>query len=426
MSPDRSAADRLNDTLDAVVTGDSARSGDLEPELVAMVERFFAADDAPAPPPGLADHLWQLMGPAEVEEFGPIGSAVPPNPNGRAAIGPRPTILPGRHADSRRDGPSTLAYLATAALILLTLVGGLVAFRGSLLLVGPEQRAIILPATDRTPERVLPSESLGNALLLRSRLDQMPPEQVQSQQIALNRIHLAPGVVEPAGSQENTGVGVNLFTVESGQVTVEADAPVFLTHAVANAAAAPSRVEPGTDIMLKEGDQLYAPIGVSFRRRNGGSSPATLLSFSIGTDRDIGTRTQLPSGVTYDVGLPSKQSATFPALPAEAIVQRQTLPPGAEVAVRDVPGLQLVYVEAGDLDLVYTEAETSATPDQAVTIHAGSGTETFGPAPQRAVLVNRGTEPLVILTASVVSINGDAPTSEVPWSDGWGTGDYEP
>jgi hypothetical protein len=421
MSLDRSAADRLNGTLDAVVMGKSTRSGDLEPELAALVERFFAADDAPAPPPGLADHLWQqLMEPSEVEKFGPIGSASHPNPNGRS------TIVPSRRADPRRRGPSTLAYFATAALLVLTLLGGLVAFRGSLLLIGPEQRAIILPATDRTLERVLPSDSLADTLLLQSRLNQMPPEPVQSHQIALNRVHLAPGVVEPAGSQETTGVGVDLFTVESGQVTVEADAPVLVTRAVANAGVAPSRVEPGTAIRLDVGDQLSAPSGVMFRRRNEGSSPATLLSFSIGTVGDSGAMTPLPAGVTYDSGLPSKQSPTFPALPAEAIVQRQTLSPGAEVAVRDMPGLQLVYVEAGDLSLVYTVAETPATPEQAVIIRAGSGTEAFGPTPQRAVLANRGADPLVILTASVVSTSANAPTPEASWSDGWGTGDHVP
>jgi hypothetical protein len=427
MSPGRSAADRLNEHLDAVVTGEAARFGDLEPELTTAVEGFFAADDAPAPPPGLAEHVWQqLLSLAEVEEFAPIGSVLPPNPNGQSAINPRLAIVPGRSASPRRNGPSTLTYLATAALILLTLVGGFVAFGWSMLLVRPEQRAIILPATERTPEPVLPTEPLADALLLQSRLDQMPSEQGQPHRIALNRVHLAPGAVEPAGSQENTGVGVDLFTVESGQVTVEADAPVFLTRTIANAAAAPSRVEPGTAITLAVGDQLYAPVGVTFSRRNDGSSPATLLSFSIGTAGDMGTRTPLPAGVTYDSGLPLKQPPAYPAVPAEAVVHRLTLPPGAEVAVRDVPGLQLIYVEAGALDLVDARAETPATPEQSVTIGAGSGTETFGASPERAMLANRGIEPLAILTASVVSTSAGAPTAEASWSDGWGTGDHLP
>jgi hypothetical protein len=427
MSPDRSAADRLNEHLDAVVTGEAARFGDLEPELATAVEGFFAADDAPAPPPGLADHVWrQLMVHAEVEEFVPIGSALPSHPNGRSAINPRLATLPSRPANPWRNGPSTLTYLATAALILLTLVGGFVAFGWSMLLVRPEQRAIVIPATDRTPEPVLPTEPIANTLLLQSRLDQMPPEQGQPHRIALNRVHLAPGAIEPAGSQENTGVGVDLFTVESGQVTVEADAPVFLTRAIANAATAPSRVDPGTAITLEVGDQLYAPVGVTFSRRNDGSSPATLLTFSIGSAGDMRTTTPLPAGVTYDSGLPDTQPPTYPAVPAEAIVHRLTLPPDAEVAVRDMPGLQLIYVETGSLDLVSGEGETPATPEQARLVSAGSGTGTFGTTPERAVLVNRGAESLVILTASIVPPSAGAPTSEGSWSDGWGTGDHLP
>jgi hypothetical protein len=425
MSLDSSAADRLSNYLDAVVTGESARAGDLEPELTAAVEDFFAADDAPGPPPGLADSVWQqLMGPAAVEQFGPNGSALSPTPNGRSATGPWLTVLPDRPAEPRRNGSRTLAYLATAALILLTLVGGFVAYRDAIPLIGPDQRAIILPAIDTAPERVLPAKSLGDAVLLRSRIDQMPPEAVQSHQIALNRVHLAPGAVEPAGSQENTGVGVNLFTVESGRVTVEADAPVFLTRAFASTSTARSRVEPGTAVALGVGDQLYAPTGVTFSRRNDGSAPATLLSFSIGTAGDMGTRTPLPTGVTYDSGLPDKQPPAFPAVPAEAIVQRLTLPPGDEVAVRDVPGLQLVYVETGALDVVDAGAVTPATAQQAVTIDAGRGTEISGSSPERAVLANRGTEPLVILAASVVSTSAGAPTPDASWPEGWGSGDY--
>ena len=366
------------------------------------------------------------MGPAVTEEFVPLVPALPSDPNGRTAIAPRPTTFPIRQADPRRGVPSALAYLATAALILLTLVGGFVAFRGSMLLVGPEQRAIILPSIDLTPERVLPSDSLADDLLLQSTVDQMPPEQGRSHQIALNRVHLAPGAVESAGSQEDTGVGLDLFTVESGQVTVEADASVVLTRAVASAAAAPILVEPGTAITLDVGDQLYVPSGVTFSRRNDGSSAATLLSFSIGTVGDIWTRATLPTGVTYNSGLPNKQAPTYPVVPADASVHRLTLPPGAEVAIRDVPGLQLIYVEAGDLDLVSAEGETPGTLEQALPLHAGSGTATFGATPERAVLVNRGAEPVVILAASVVSTSAGAPTPEATWSDGWGTGDHLP
>ena len=174
----------------------------------------------------------------------------------------------------------------------------------------------------------------------------------------------------------------------------------------------------GTAVVLEVGDQLYAPSGVSLRRSNEGSTPATLLDFSIGTVGDIWTgvsvASALPTGVTYDIGLPWKLLTTLPAVPAEATVHRLTLAPGAELAVRDLPGLELVSVEAGDLDLVFDKGGTLSTPERVRRLSAGNGTDVFGRTPERAVLANRGTEPLVLLTASVVSTSAAAATPETP------------
>src|SRR5215213_12012006 len=135
------------------------------------------------------------------------------------------------------------------------------------------------------------------------------------------------------------------------------------------------------------------------------------------------TRPSLPPDVTYAISLPYKLLTTLPAVPAQTTVHRLTLAPGAELAVRDLPGLELVYVEAGDLDLVFDSPEIPGSPERFATIGAGSGTEFFGPTPERAVLANRGAQPLVILAAAVVPAGASEPTPQEPWSDGWGSGD---
>ena len=101
-------------------------------------------------------------------------------------------------------------------------------------------------------------------------------------------------------------------------------------------------------------------------------------------------------------------------MPAEATVQRLTLAPGAELAVRDMPGLELVYVEAGALDVVFDKGGTLTAPERVRTISAGAGTETFGRTPERAVLANRGTEPVVLLTASVIPPSTGVTTFQEP------------
>jgi hypothetical protein len=408
MSAERGAADRLNDRLDAVVTGNATPSHDIAPSLGATVERFFNADDAPAPPPGLADHLW--------EELMNHHTATVAHVSGISALAPGRNERTLRHTAPRHNGPSAIAYVATAALMVLTLIAGFAALRESPQLLGPDQQPLIVPAIDSTPEHVLPSDAITDDIVLRATLETLGemPSSAAAHQLTLNRYQLAPGAVQPVGNQENTGVGLNLFTVEAGQVTFEADAPVLVTRADANSADAPSQVAPGTAIVLEVGDQLYAPSGVSFSRRNDGSDPATVLEFSISSIGDIWRTMTMPAGVTFDNGLPWELLTTFPTVPAEASVHRMTLEPGAKVAVRDLPGLELIYVEAGTLDLVFDKGGTLGTPERVRTLSAGGGTETFGRTPERAVLANRGTEPLVILTASVVPTSTDVASPGTP------------
>ena len=413
MSSERGAADRLNDQLDAVVTGTATPSHDIDPSLGATVERFFAADDAPAPAPGLADHVWEELMNLHTETVPHVSgiSTLLPGRKGWTPLRYGPTSPPHR-------GPSAIAYLATAALLVLTLIAGFAALRGSPRLLGPDQRPLIIPALESTPEPVLPSDAITDDIISRATLETLGemPSSRAAHQLALNRYRLAPGAVQPVGSQENTGVGLNLFTVEAGQVTVETDAPVLVTRAVAKLATAPDPAPPGTAIVLEAGDQLYASSGVSFRRRNDGSTPATVLDFSISSVGDIFLTMELPPGVSFDPNFtpPYKLLTTFPTVPAEATVQRLTLEPGAELALRDLPGLELLYVEAGTLDLVFDKGGTLGTPERVRTLSAGGGTEIFGRTPERAVLANRGTEPLVLLTASVVPTSAGVATPQAP------------
>jgi hypothetical protein len=403
MSAERTAADRLNDHLDVIVAVGSTPPA-LDPAMEAAVAGFFAADDAPGPPPDLADRIWdELLEQDRFAELVPQSPSIPAVRDGRQTPGAMPASLERRGLFQPRW---TLAQLATAALVLLTVISGFVALQGSLRMTGPGQPGVIIPAIDRTSE--LPSGGIADEMLLRATLEQMPPSG-GTHQLAMYRVQLAPGTTEHAGSQADTGVGHDLFTVESGQVTVEADAPVILTRAVADPAAAPTSVPAGTAVVLDVGDQLLAPSGVTFRRRNDDSTPATLLGYSFGNIGESVHTWSNPAGVTYVHGFPFTLPSEFPALPAEVTVRRLTLAPGAELAVRDLRGLELVYVEAGALDLVYAKAETAATPERVFTIRAGSGTDTFGRTPEKALLANRGAEPLVLLTASIVpSDTGDA------------------
>src|SRR5688572_26054965 len=153
MSTNHSTADRLNDHLDATVRGEATRSHDIDASVTVTVERFFAADDAPAPATGLADHVWEgLMNQLTAPVAHTPETWVVPGRKGWATLRFRVTRRP-------HHGPSAIAYLATAALLVLTLVGGFVASGGLLRLLGPDQRSVI-PAIDSAPELARPSGAI--------------------------------------------------------------------------------------------------------------------------------------------------------------------------------------------------------------------------------------------------------------------------
>jgi hypothetical protein len=308
------------------------------------------------------------------------------------------------------------SHAATAALILLILIGSLGAV--GLHQRGSEQQSLVIPAMDGTPPTAIPPDGTVDNLVLQAKLEtlgEMPDSRAQHQ-LALSRYRLAPGAVQPVGNQEDTGVGITMFSVEAGQITVEPDAPVLVTRAGADPASAPGAGSPSAAIVLTVGDQLFAPSGVSLVRRNNGPDPAIVLELSLGSVGDNYFDWTVPEGVTSDAGFPYKllDSDTLPIVPAEAAVHRWTLAPGAELPVRDVPGVELVYVESGELDLVFDKGGTLNTPERVRTLSSGNGTDVFGRTPERAVLANRGTEPLVLLTASIVPTTAAGAAAQAP------------
>jgi len=390
--------DEMRRYWDEIARGEPATPGNLDPELAATIQRVHALQDVPAPTAIYVKRLREdLMHAAST----PLTLTPKASNNGRSPSHLFQRSVPPIARPARRSW--ALTQLLTAALVVATLV---VAFQVVRLPRGapPNDQpgglpALIAPATLSTPEttpETVPEDDIVLQATLET-LGEMPSSRAQHE-LALARYRLAPGAEQPVGKQEDTGVGIELFTVETGQVTVEADAPVLVTRAEATAAA-PSPVPAGTAIVLEVGDQLYAPSGVSFRRRNDGSDPAVLLDFSLSSVGDTYFDQALPPGVTDDAGFPYKLLSEFPAVPAEATVHRRTLEPGAELAVRDIPGLEMVYVDAGELDLVFDKGGTLGTPERVRTLSAGNGTEVFGRTPERAVLANRSTEPLILLTA---------------------------
>ena len=383
MNLDRVTADRISDYLDAVVTGDATRSLDLDPTLAATVEHFFAADDAPGPPPGLAEHLWQDLLQQYAAPVGrlPSGPVEHPDLNARRTLGSMAAPLPQRGLSGPRWA---LAQLATAALVLLTLIASFLALRGSLRLMGQEEQPASIPAI----------EGASEAVTLVAALVTTWPAGGPPFGASIQRITFDPGAVEEAGTADTTGVGPDLFTVESGQVTVDADGPVVVTRGPADRRAEPTTVPAGTTIILDEGDQLFAPSEVSLHRRNDTSVPAGILDFHIADLEQV----HRSSGVHYVRILPDKVLNASPPTPAEAALYRLRLLPGRSLSIHDLPGLQMLYVEEGTLDLMGARGPGDLVPVSRASISAGSGMAHFETTPE---LANRSADPVTLLIATI-------------------------
>jgi hypothetical protein len=259
------------------------------------------------------------------------------------------------------------------------------------------------PASDGTLTAVVPEGLSEDMILMQGRCDAIPDG---AHWMGIERITLAPGAEWSRAKSSDDGEGPWLYRVESGALTIHADGPITVRRAGANA---PTPVAFGSDVVLQRGDQGLTPSGVTSHWRNDGDVPTVVMEFGI-------TATKLrPSGGWHRVLVSTTHVSALLQPPIEAAVHRLTLVPGRRLPLRELPGLELVFVESGVLALESGAVHNplSLTPGRAETIGAGFWMNYFGRTPERAVLANHGNEPLVILTASVLPASSAPATAPV-------------
>lgn len=384
MSPDMGIADRLSIHLDAVVTGSPPRPGALDEAVIETVDRFFAADDVPPPPLGLADRVWEDL--FRQTQATPAG-------NQREVLVHRRDTMRGPVSERRPafgllhvlpPPRRMLAHLATAALVVLTLVGSLLVLGGPPRPVGQEERPASIPAVSSAPNVTSVMEALvtewpaADPLLVAT----------------LRRETLDPGAEETFGVADVTGDSVDLFLVESGQLTVEGDGAMFLWRRTDGPGSEPTALPAGSTIVLDPGDSVYLPLGTSARRRNDATQPAVFMGFQL-TQKEILLH---PAGVTNLRIVPDKILNAPPPAPATLGLHRLRLAPGERVPLLALPGLQMLYIEAGTLDLMGARRLGDLSPASWTSIPAGQGMAHFDAT---TALANSGAEPATVLLVTI-------------------------
>jgi hypothetical protein len=193
---------------DEIARGEPAPPSGLDPELAAIVRRVHALHDVPPPDPAFTNRLEESLMDTTTMSL-PLGGT--PDRNGRNAgpgrAGTRRAVL----IPPRRGVP---AYLATALLVLIVVIGSVLAFgvrrpgpQGDTPAILPAiSGAPATPAPDARTEGVLETINFGIA-------EELPEAPVS---IQFDRIELPPGA---SSSSPASDLGLSAYVIESGTAT---------------------------------------------------------------------------------------------------------------------------------------------------------------------------------------------------------------
>jgi hypothetical protein len=268
----------------------------------------------------------------------------------------------------------------------------------------PDPTPVDNQADMATPSVNLPGGATEDTVLMQGTFAEIP-QHASWQGIA--RAILPPDVEWSLGKSENDGEGPLLYHVEFGELTVNADEPIQVRRA---GTSQPITIPPGQDVVLQKGDQGYTPSGVTSRWRNARQVPVVVLDAGFSTS-GYGA---LPDGVTDDPV--AWTYASRPKGPVAVSVRRVTLPAGAVLAASDLPGLQLLYVESGSIEVVDVKHLTTtanplsnAPPDKAAqTIGVGSFFSAADHA-GNAVRVTKSDSATLLMMTVIDAQSGEAP-----------------
>jgi hypothetical protein len=245
--------------------------GDLPLPDVATIRRFHAADDRPEPSPAFARRLWEDLSRA---------SAIPtvPDPSRRAGanghMGPV-TLVPLVTPTSSTGPRSWATSLATAALVLLTLLGSYVAFGGPLRQRW-EERSAFIPAvatSQQSPAETPPTHGEFQGVVQ----DVLPG----STRTGIARDYLQPGAKVALFSDKSGGIAISstFLIVETGRLELTAGGAIDVLRAGGGKVTTP--VAAGTTVTLEAGDGAVVVPGVAIDLRNPGPDLATAINAGV-------------------------------------------------------------------------------------------------------------------------------------------------
>lgn len=375
--------DRFDGFLSAVVRAGGAADFaglDLDPGLVETVRRVASLADAPPPPAAFARRLR-----ADLARQADLAAAAESSPSARRAsergLAPPwaaqlPDVTPRRFP--------VLARLATALLLIATLLGGLLVIRPSgHRAAGPGGRlatpiaAPLIPAVAREPllEVGLAGWDWGA----------MTASDVRAgDRIDLLRLTLAPGA-SPFRDLPGAGLGTRIDYVESGLFEVTLDSA---GGRLRTALGGESAVAAGSPVRLGPGDALVVPGGALRTIGNAGQMPASLIEVSQGA---VIPFVRLVAGL---------HPGELPPAALAVRLERVVLAPGASLPPPSAGTRALVHVESGVVVMTRTGAGLGAIAGRPFTYRDGGSLTVISDPSVATDLRNAGNAPAVLLVVT--------------------------
>jgi hypothetical protein len=408
---DRADVERLRAYWDGVVQGDPTAPDHLDPGTAAVVRQLHALYRPPLPDPAFHDRLQEdLMHSATVPSriaapwsAGPIATS----PNGRSAPGStrllqrRPPAAPGR----------MLSYLASAALVVVTLVATYLAFGPSRPGEAPTAPSANLPML-LAPATPAPTEEPIIAWTIPA--DALPAGDVEA---VFYRLTLPPGTSLPllAGpfcgcGAETVKTGIGIEIVEDGTYALRLEAPLTVVRAGAEDA-----VAAGTEVTLGPGDVARFPdYAAPGEIRNAGADPVSVVGLAILSEESTGTPVpDIAPGVRAE-GLSRAIATDWSKLPPGPILvtlRRLSLSAGAELTPSEPGGLETIHVEEGQVSLSFMRAgETEPSPPIVLRPRSPAAFYSVQPGGRRMVRNDREqTATILVLTIAAAGEGSGTP-----------------
>ncbi len=400
---------------DSVVRGHDpvpARSGS---DLTQLVNRLHR-ERGPIPPlfsdPRRAWRELAEMAPPET----PVGvemDHVRPTwigPNGRAT----PPISPDPGTDRRSGASWVLAQVATAALLVITLAAGYIAFALSGPAVDEGSLRIPAPAAIEDEDSFIPAAAGVRDDLVFAALYTAEMLPAGGKEAVFYRIVLAPGSSMPnllgpcvdhrCQDQDQISSGVGAEVVRSGVYSLRLDTPLRVRRA--GAAGSGEAIPADTEVILQAGDAaFYGEYAATGEIRNAGDESLEVVGVAILSTEEPGLPVPgLPDGVTGEVFTRTVSSdwQTLPPGPVVVNLHRLTLPPKTTLGPYDALGLEAMYVASGEISRSLLRAGAEEPVGPAHPRSAGRAVPFIAAGPgARHIVANPDDQPAEILVVTI-------------------------